>query len=117
MSEGTDVDVSERADGDEGVDVAVGAVVDASAEASVGVVAEAGVGVAVDVPVGSAGDTGSAVVVGPLEVEPARPTGDAYVDGALSTLSRVGDLPTEAHGPVYEDVHRGLRDTLAALDR
>jgi len=56
-------------------------------------------------------------VIGPLDVEPARPTGDARVDGMLATLTRVGDLPTEAHGPVYEDVHRGLRDTLAELDR
>jgi len=56
-------------------------------------------------------------VIGPLDVEPPRPTGDARVDGALATLTRVGDLPTEAHGPVYEDVHRGLRDTLAELDR
>jgi hypothetical protein len=55
--------------------------------------------------------------IAPLDVEPPQPTGDAHVDGALATLSRVGDLPTEAHGSVYEDVHRGLRDTLAALDR
>lgn len=60
---------------------------------------------------------GSGAVIGPLDVEPPHPTGDARVDGVLATLSRVGDLPTEAHGPVYEDVHRGLRDTLAELDR
>ncbi|WP_406287825.1 hypothetical protein [Embleya sp. NBC_00896] len=59
----------------------------------------------------------TAAVIEPLDVDPPRPTGDARVDGALSILSRVGDLPTDAHGPVYEDVHRGLRDTLAELDR
>jgi hypothetical protein len=72
---------------------------------------------ALDVGADGEGNSGPGVPVGPLEVDPPRPTGDARVDGALSTLSRVGDLPTEAHGPVYEDVHRGLRDTLAALDR
>ncbi|MFF7248211.1 hypothetical protein ACFZBU_30370 [Embleya sp. NPDC008237] len=56
-------------------------------------------------------------VIGPLDVEPPAPSGDAHVDAVLATLSRVGDLPTEAHGSVYEDVHRGLRDTLAELDR
>ncbi|MGW1996972.1 hypothetical protein [Embleya sp. NPDC001921] len=74
-----------------------------------------------------AGGDGSGVVglvapsgpaaIGPLDVEPPAPTGDAHVDAVLATLSRVGDLPTEAHGSVYEDVHRGLRDTLADLDR
>ncbi|MEU0938428.1 MULTISPECIES: hypothetical protein [unclassified Embleya] len=55
-------------------------------------------------------------VIGPLDVEPPAPSGDPHVDAVLATLSRVGDLPTEAHGSVYEDVHRGLRDTLAELD-
>ncbi|WP_439674616.1 hypothetical protein [Embleya sp. MST-111070] len=57
------------------------------------------------------------VATGSGVVEPPPPTGDPHVDAVLATLSRVGDLPTEAHGPVYEDVHRGLRDTLADLDR
>jgi hypothetical protein len=93
VGERTDVDVSVDERGD--VDVA------------------AGVDAHVDVDEGPRG----AVAVGPLKVEPPRPTGDAQVDGVLSTLTRVGDLPTEAHGPVYEDVHQGLRDALAALDR
>ncbi|MFI6986131.1 hypothetical protein ACIBSV_47280 [Embleya sp. NPDC050154] len=77
--------------------------------------------------VGVAGGDGSGAVglvapsgptaIGPLDVEPPAPTGDPHVDAVLATLSRVGDLPTEAHGSVYEDVHRGLRDTLADLDR
>lgn len=65
----------------------------------------------------SSADRSTEPVIEPLKVEPPQPTGDEHVDGALATLGRVSDLPTEEHGAVYEDVHRGLRDTLAALDR
>jgi hypothetical protein len=43
-------------------------------------------------------------------------TGNADVDAALGRLADADDLPVHAHIEVYEDVHRGLRDTLTALD-
>ncbi len=43
-------------------------------------------------------------------------TGNAEVDAAVERLSDADALPTDAHIEVYEDVHRGLRDTLTALD-
>ncbi|MDF3290459.1 hypothetical protein [Streptomyces silvisoli] len=45
-----------------------------------------------------------------------EPTGNAEVDALLERLADADDLPTEGHIEVYEDVHRGLRDTLTALD-
>lgn len=44
------------------------------------------------------------------------PTGNAEVDAAVERLGDADLLPTEGHIEVYEDVHRGLRDALAALD-
>ncbi|WP_236239297.1 hypothetical protein [Streptomyces sp. CC228A] len=44
------------------------------------------------------------------------PTGHPQVDAALERLGSVDHLPAEGHLEVYEDVHRGLRDTLTALD-
>ncbi|MGW7100709.1 hypothetical protein [Streptomyces sp. NPDC054838] len=44
------------------------------------------------------------------------PTGHAGVDGPLERLAAVDHLTADAHVEVYEDVHRGLRDALTALD-
>ncbi len=44
------------------------------------------------------------------------PTGDAGIDGLLQRLADADHLPAEGHLEVYEDVHRGLRDALTALD-
>lgn len=44
------------------------------------------------------------------------PTGHAEVDAGLERLADADDLPAEGHIEVYEDVHRGLRDALTALD-
>ncbi|MFK4148276.1 hypothetical protein [Streptomyces sp. NPDC004065] len=44
------------------------------------------------------------------------PTGDADVDAALERLGDADHLATDGHVEVYEDVHRGLRDALTALD-
>ncbi|MFF3177153.1 hypothetical protein ACFVQ0_31555 [Streptomyces sp. NPDC057900] len=44
------------------------------------------------------------------------PTGDAGVDARLDRLADADHLPADGHIEVYEDVHRGLRDTLTALD-
>ena len=51
----------------------------------------------------------------PLNV-PRAPTGNADVDALLDRLGDAGHLATDGHVEVYEDVHRGLRDTLTALD-
>lgn len=51
----------------------------------------------------------------PLNV-PRTPTGDADVDAQLDRLGDADHLATDGHVEVYEDVHRGLRDTLTALD-
>ncbi|MEU6017819.1 hypothetical protein ABZ826_28375 [Streptomyces sp. NPDC047515] len=44
------------------------------------------------------------------------PTGNAEVDARLERLADADHLPAEGHIEVYEDVHRGLRDALTALD-
>ncbi|MFR0356496.1 hypothetical protein [Streptomyces sediminimaris] len=51
----------------------------------------------------------------PLDV-PRTPTGNAGVDARLERLGDADHLATDGHIEVYEDVHRGLRDTLTALD-
>ncbi|MEU1592435.1 hypothetical protein ABZ468_06150 [Streptomyces sp. NPDC005708] len=51
----------------------------------------------------------------PLNV-PRTPTGDADVDAQLERLADADHLATDGHVEVYEDVHRGLRDALTALD-
>ncbi|MFI6643453.1 hypothetical protein [Streptomyces sp. NPDC050504] len=44
------------------------------------------------------------------------PTGHADVDALLARLAEVDRLAADGHAEVYEDVHRGLRETLTALD-
>ncbi|WP_405654641.1 hypothetical protein [Streptomyces sp. RK9] len=51
----------------------------------------------------------------PLEVV-RTPTGNAEVDAQLQRLGDADHLATDGHIEVYEDVHRGLRDALTALD-
>ncbi|MGP4089223.1 hypothetical protein [Streptomyces sp. KR55] len=51
----------------------------------------------------------------PLEV-PRTPTGNSEVDAQLERLADADHLATDGHLEVYEDVHRGLRDALTALD-
>ncbi|MBL1086179.1 hypothetical protein JK359_30165 [Streptomyces actinomycinicus] len=51
----------------------------------------------------------------PLNV-PRTPTGTAEVDAQLERLADADHLATDGHVEVYEDVHRGLRDALTALD-
>ncbi|MFI5804285.1 hypothetical protein [Streptomyces sp. NPDC051561] len=43
-------------------------------------------------------------------------TGNAEVDARLERLADVDHLTADGHIEVYEDVHRGLRETLTALD-
>ncbi|MEU6282964.1 hypothetical protein [Streptomyces sp. NPDC047028] len=51
----------------------------------------------------------------PLGV-PRTPTGNAEVDARLERLGDADHLTPDGHIEVYEDVHRGLRDALTALD-
>ncbi|MFE2519549.1 hypothetical protein ACFXG9_30230 [Streptomyces mirabilis] len=51
----------------------------------------------------------------PLDVD-RTPTGNAEVDAQLDRLGDADHLATDGHVEVYEDVHRGLRDALTALD-
>ena len=51
----------------------------------------------------------------PLNI-PRAATGNADVDAQLDRLGDVDHLATDGHVAVYEDVHRGLRDALTALD-
>ncbi|MFE6620813.1 hypothetical protein ACFZBP_32370 [Streptomyces sp. NPDC008086] len=51
----------------------------------------------------------------PLNI-PRTPTGNADVDAQLERLGDADHLATDGHVEVYEDVHRGLRDALTALD-
>ncbi|MFC9247930.1 hypothetical protein ACFT7S_29110 [Streptomyces sp. NPDC057136] len=44
------------------------------------------------------------------------PTGNAEVDARLERLADADHLTADGHTEVYEDVHRGLRDALTALD-
>lgn len=46
-----------------------------------------------------------------------EPTGHEPVDAQLRRLQDADHLAVSGHLEVYEDVHRGLRDTLTALDR
>lgn len=61
----------------------------------------------------------------PPSFEPAAPTplgvvrtstGNAEVDARLARLADADHLAADGHTQVYEDVHRGLRDALTALD-
>ena len=51
----------------------------------------------------------------PLAVGRKAP-GNAEIDKLLERLSDANVLPTQSHIEVYEEVHRGLRDALTALD-
>lgn len=71
---------------------------------------------AVAVEVGLAGEPEyDPAAPAPLNV-PRIPTGNADVDAQLERLGDADHLATDGHVEVYEDVHRGLRDALTALD-
>jgi len=73
--------------------------------------------VAVEVPVAEAVGTGMPAAGEPVPLGVRlEATGHAEVDGMLARLGDADILPTEDHIEVYEDVHRGLRDALTALD-
>ncbi|MFF8264926.1 hypothetical protein [Streptomyces virginiae] len=54
---------------------------------------------------------------GPVPLGVVRtPTGHAGVDAHLARLEDADRLGADGHVEVYEDVHRGLREALTALD-
>ena len=61
------------------------------------------------------GEPAPGPVTAPLDV-PRTPTGHSEVDAQLERLADADHLATDGHVEVYEDVHRGLRDALTALD-
>ncbi|MET9864288.1 hypothetical protein ABZY93_34170 [Streptomyces smyrnaeus] len=74
---------------------------------------------------GAVGDQGPADEADEAEVDDGprplgvgvRPTGYGAVDAQLKRLEDADHLAVSGHPEVYEDVHRGLRESLAALDR
>ncbi|MET9969356.1 hypothetical protein ABZZ80_26350 [Streptomyces sp. NPDC006356] len=77
-----------------------------------------------EIPVAEAADEHTVQAVEP-EYDPAAPaplnvprvpTGNADIDAQLERLGDADHLATDGHLEVYEDVHRGLRDALTALD-
>ncbi|MFG3662423.1 hypothetical protein [Streptomyces sp. NPDC047706] len=87
----------------------------APADASPQVSAEVPQGVDTQRPQEAAGPGHDPAAPAPLGV-PRIPTGNAEVDGLLERLADADHLATDGHVEVYEDVHRGLRDALTALD-
>ncbi|MGP3954255.1 hypothetical protein [Streptomyces sp. 7N604] len=78
---------------------------------------EASVDAAVDVAGDAAQETVHESDAGPAPLGiPRTPTGNAEVDAQLDRLADADHLPPDGHIEVYEDVHRGLRDALTALD-
>ncbi|MCJ1679768.1 hypothetical protein MTF65_20955 [Streptomyces sp. APSN-46.1] len=80
-------------------------------------------GTAPDVPEESAPERSAesaeaaAAPAGPAPLGVVRtPTGHSGVDAHLERLSDADHLTADGHVEVYEDVHRGLRDALTALD-
>ncbi|WP_030772918.1 hypothetical protein [Streptomyces sp. NRRL F-2664] len=54
---------------------------------------------------------------GPVPLGVVRtPTGHVAVDAHLARLADADHLAADGHVEVYEDVHRGLREALTALD-
>jgi hypothetical protein len=45
-----------------------------------------------------------------------QPTGEARVDEAMASLDELHRLPVTEHPPVFEQVHRRLREVLGELD-
>jgi hypothetical protein len=47
---------------------------------------------------------------------PRAATGEPRVDAALARLDQLAGRPVTEHRPIFEDVHRRLRDVLGELD-
>ncbi|MFG2341986.1 hypothetical protein [Streptomyces yangpuensis] len=96
---------------------------DEAAETRAEAPSAAGAGAGAEAPVEPAEPAGPAEPVEPAEpAGPAplgvvrTPTGHAGVDAHLARLAGADHLEADGHVEVYEDVHRGLREALTALD-
>lgn len=95
-------------------DEAAGAPAEARNEDGAG--AEPGAGPGTD-PGTEAGPGAADAPAGPVPLGVVRtPTGHAGVDAHLARLADADHLGADGHVAVYEDVHRGLREALTALD-
>ncbi|CAL9402392.1 hypothetical protein SUDANB120_01485 [Streptomyces sp. enrichment culture] len=66
-------------------------------------------------PAEAPGDPAEPAAPAPLGVVRTT-TGHPGVDARLERLADADHLPADGHAAVYEDVHRGLREALTALD-
>ncbi|MFD3699234.1 hypothetical protein ACFWUZ_24390 [Streptomyces sp. NPDC058646] len=92
---------------------------DAGPDDSAATVAGTGPGPVPGTAAAAAGEPGSqtAEPAGPVPLGVVRtPTGHAPVDAELARLAEADHLTADGHLPVYEDVHKGLRSALTALD-
>ncbi|MFJ3978748.1 hypothetical protein [Streptomyces sp. NPDC090021] len=96
---------------------------DQAAETRAGAPSAADAGAGAEAPVEPAGPAepaepaGPAGPAGPAPLGVVRtPTGHAGVDAHLARLADADHLTADGHVEVYEDVHRGLREALTALD-
>lgn len=44
-------------------------------------------------------------------------SGNERIDVAMAQLARLDELPVDAHPPIYDEIHTGLRDALANAGR
>jgi hypothetical protein len=61
-------------------------------------------------------DTADGPFPEPGEASRESATGEPRVDAALARLDELAGRPVTEHRPVFEDVHRRLRDVLGELD-
>ncbi|MCT2588981.1 hypothetical protein LHJ74_03355 [Streptomyces sp. N2-109] len=95
-----------------GPDARTEAGTDASTEAGTDASTEAGTDASTEAGTGAGTEAGPSPLG--LGIEP---TGHEPVDAQLRRLEDADHLAVSGHLEVYEDVHRGLRDTLTALDQ
>ncbi len=64
----------------------------------------------------AASPASSASPASPVAAAQRQPTGEARVDEAMASLDELHRLPVTEHPPVFEQVHRRLREVLGELD-
>jgi hypothetical protein len=64
----------------------------------------------------AASPASSANPAGTVAAAQRQPTGEARVDQAMASLDELHRLPVTEHPPVFEQVHRRLREVLGELD-
>lgn len=46
-----------------------------------------------------------------------EPSGNSRIDDAMARLSRLDEVPVDAHPEIFDEIHTGLRDALANAGR